>query len=82
MGNFVSLSSIVDTIVADFGTIDILINNAGIRQKLLPLEDISVDIIDEVIQTNLLGVIYSTKLFLPLLKNRDESAIFNVVSKS
>ena len=47
------LDEIVGKIVSDFGGIDILINNAGIWQKLNPLENITKVEVEDVIATNL-----------------------------
>lgn len=76
------LEDTVKAIVSDFGKVDILINSAGIWQRLAPIEKIKKDVIDEVIETNLSALIHTTRLFLPLLKGRKEAAIVNVISKS
>lgn len=76
------IKSTIATITSDFGKIDILINCAGIWQKLHILEDISEEVIYDVIQTNLTGMIHLTKLVLPHLKKQKESAIINISSRS
>jgi len=76
------LEKIVNSIVSDFESVDILINNAGVWQKLMPVEEIKKETIDNVIGTNLTALINITRLFIPVLKNRPEAAIINVVSKS
>jgi len=76
------LKSTVSSILTDFKTVDVLINNAGVWQKMAPLEDIPEKAIDEVIETNLSAVIKLTRLVLPELRKRDEAAILNIVSKS
>lgn len=70
------------SIISDFGTVDILINNAGIWQKLMPVDEISREIVDDVIGTYLSALIHITRLLLPTLRTRDEAAIINVTSKS
>lgn len=73
----------VRKIISDFGRIDVLINNAGIWQKLSSLEAISEETIQDVIQTNLLGTIMMTKSVLPFLKEaRYDTYLINIVSKS
>jgi len=72
----------VKKIISDFETVDILLNIAGVWQKVGPLENISYEEIDDVINTNLKGVIYLTKELMPLLKKETETAIINVSSHS
>jgi short-subunit dehydrogenase len=76
------LKNIVKKIASDFKKIDILINNAGIWQKVMPVEKIKEKVVDEVIQTNLTALIHTTRLALPYLKKEKEAAIINVISKS
>jgi len=76
------LESTIRLIISDFGTVDILISNAGIWQKLMPVDEISKDVVDDVIGTNLTALIHTTRLLLPTLRTRDEAAIINVISKS
>jgi NADP-dependent 3-hydroxy acid dehydrogenase YdfG len=64
------------------GEVDTLINNAGIWHKVGDLETITDDKITEVINTNLTSQILLTKQLLPHIRNRDNSFIVNVVSKS
>jgi len=72
----------IKTIISQFETIDILINNAGIWQKLMAIDEISKEVVDDVIGTNLLALIHTTRLVLPILRTREDSAIINVISKS
>lgn len=76
------LETIIKYIISDFGNVDILINNAGIWQKLMPVDEISKEVVDDVIGTNLSALIHITRLLLPFLRTRDEAAIINVTSKS
>jgi short-subunit dehydrogenase len=76
------LEIVLKSLISDFGNIDILINNAGIWQKLMPVDEISKEVVDDVIGTNLLALIHVTRLLLPFLRMRDEAAIINVISKS
>ncbi|MEP4038453.1 SDR family oxidoreductase [Pseudophaeobacter sp.] len=69
-------------ILADFGNIDILINNAGIWHKAGPLDTIPPALLSETVQTNLTGLMQLTQAFLPSLRTAEEAAILNVVSKS
>lgn len=70
------------TKVLEGGEVDVLINNAGIWHKVGDLETISDEMILEVISTNLTSQILLTKKLLPHIRNRDNSFIVNIVSKS
>jgi dehydrogenase/reductase SDR family member 7B len=53
-----------------FGTIDVLINNAGISMRAL-FEDVDLDVIKKVMDINFYGVLYATKHCLPeIVKNK------------
>ena len=77
------IENTINQIAKDFDTIDILINNAGVWQKLSQLDKIEPETINSVLQTNLYGTINMTRSILPLLRNnKEETAIINVSSKS
>jgi short-subunit dehydrogenase len=76
------ISEQVAKINSDLGGVDILINNAGIWQKMMQLDEIEKEMIDPIIATNLSGVIHMTHSILPILRERSEAAIINVVSQS
>lgn len=73
--DFSAAQALADQVVADFGTIDILINNAGITRDTLIMR-MSEDQWDEVINTNLKSAFNLTKACLKtFLKNRYGSII-------
>ncbi|MBI5356007.1 SDR family oxidoreductase [Candidatus Collierbacteria bacterium] len=76
------LSNIVKKIIKDFRNVHILINVAGIWQKMMAVEEIDEKVVDDVIDTNLTALIHCTRLVLPILKKQAEAAIINVSSKS
>jgi NADP-dependent 3-hydroxy acid dehydrogenase YdfG len=61
------------------GDLDILINNAGVYTVGL-LENTSPMDIQKVIQTNLIGTIFVTQTFLPILKAKNNGIIANILS--
>ncbi len=71
------VKKMIDKTLEKFGTIDFLINNAGII-KDSSFKNMSDEIWDEVIETNLTGVFNMTKAVLPHLKNN--SSIVNISS--
>ena len=72
----------VKKITQDFGSIQVLVNNAGIWQKRGQLEEIGDKQVQEIIQTNLLGTIFFTKYLLPTLREQAEAVIINISSRS
>ena len=74
-GNFKAADELVNGVVADFGTVDVLINNAGITRDTL-LMRMSEQQWDEVMNANLKSVFNLTKAIQrPMLKQRKGSII-------
>jgi len=67
------------TVKEKWGTLDILINNAGVVSAGL-LDEVSDEDIISQINVNVTGLILMTKHFLPLLKKSPEGALMNVSS--
>jgi len=62
------------------GTLDVLINNAGIVGDRKPVLETTADDIRRVYDTNVFGVVRVTRAFLPLLEHSDNPVIVNVSS--
>jgi 3-oxoacyl-[acyl-carrier protein] reductase len=74
-GNFKAAEDLVNAVVADFGTIDVLVNNAGITRDTL-LMRMTEQQWDEVMSANLKSVFNLTKAVQrPMLKARKGSII-------
>lgn len=67
-------------VVDKHGVVDGLINNAGIIQPFVKLNDLEYKDIERVLNVNLYGQIYMIKSFLPELLKRPEAHIVNVSS--
>jgi NADP-dependent 3-hydroxy acid dehydrogenase YdfG len=65
---------------AAFGEADILINNAGIIQPFVKVNDLSIEAADRVMNVNFNGPLNLIKAFLPVLLSRPEAQIANVSS--
>lgn len=76
----VSVSAAVDTVRGEAGHLDVLINNAGILGDVTSPEDMTVDQLRAVYETNVFGVVRVTNAFLPLLRRADAPSVVNVTS--
>lgn len=74
------VEELVPTAISQFGVVDGIINNAGIIQPFIKLNDLPFETIERVININLYGTLYITKAFLPHLISRPEAHIVNVSS--
>jgi 3-oxoacyl-[acyl-carrier protein] reductase len=74
-------ATIVAEVIAKFGSIDALVNNAGVRRDAL-LYNMTDDEWREVMQTNLDGAMSMTKAVLPSMMKQRRGAIVNVASLS
>ncbi|MEL6638621.1 MAG: beta-ketoacyl-ACP reductase, partial [Bacteroidota bacterium] len=73
--SYQAAEALVKSVLADFGQVDVLVNNAGITRDTLMLR-MSEEQWDQVIETNLKSVFNLTKhLLRPMLKKRSGSII-------
>lgn len=74
------VEKLADKAIAHFGHVDAIINNAGIIQPFIKLNDLGYEEIEKVLQVNLYGVLYVTKSFLPHLLTRPDAHVVNISS--
>jgi NAD(P)-dependent dehydrogenase (short-subunit alcohol dehydrogenase family) len=79
VANPTSVQSMAEFAVEQFGFVDVLCNNAGVG-GLQRFETTSVEAWKWILDVNLWGVIHGCRIFLPLLKSRDEAHIINTAS--
>lgn len=73
------MENVADSIIKDFGRVDVLVNNAGITKDNL-LMSMKRDEIDAVIDVNLKGCMYSTKAFLRNFLKQKSGNVINISS--
>ena len=71
-----------DELVKNNESVDVLINNAGFMLPFSKFENYTDDEISEIINTNFISVVNSTKIFLPLLLKSKTPALINVSSSA
>ena len=72
--------SLPEQVIKHFGLIDGIINNAGIIQPFVKVNDLSFDQVERVMNVNFYGCVNVTKAFLPHLLDRPEAHIVNISS--
>lgn len=74
------VSRMVDTTVSTYGRIDILVNNAGIFDMLVPAGEVTDELWDKVITTNLTGPMRLIRKTLPVFEKQKGGVIVNTAS--
>jgi NAD(P)-dependent dehydrogenase (short-subunit alcohol dehydrogenase family) len=73
-------ASMIDETVSAFGRIDILHNNVGIGTHDTGPSDMTEEIWDSILDTNLKGVVWATKHTLPVMRRQGSGSIINISS--
>lgn len=79
---------VIDAAVAEFGALDVLVNNAGVGYayravrpgSMLPLDESSLDDWNHVMGINLGSVVYACRRAIPIMKDQGGGSIVNVAS--
>lgn len=75
-----SVEALPEQIIKRHGSIDGIINNAGIIQPFIKVNDLNFETINRVMDVNFTGALYMIKTFLPYLLKRTEGHIVNISS--
>jgi len=74
------VSSVIDSLPAEWKNIDILVNNAGLAVGMSHIDKGTIDDWDRMIDTNIKGLLYVTRAVSPLMVERNSGHIFNIGS--
>ncbi len=74
------VEEMVQNIPQDFQNIDILLNNAGLALGLGPAQDADLDQWENMVDTNIKGLLYMTRRILPGMVARGEGHVINIGS--
>jgi len=78
----IEVRDMVETIVQHFGTVDLLVNNAGITRHI-PMDDLETateEVWDELFEVNVKGMFYCARAVAPWMKKNEKGAIVNLGS--
>ena len=70
----------IDNLPKPWKNIDVLVNNVGLAAGLAPIQEGSVDDWDQMIDTNIKGLLYITRKVAPLMVKRGSGHIVNISS--
>ena len=74
-----AITSVAEQAIAAFGQVDVLVNNAGYGVNGA-IEEVSDDEFEHMFQTNIYGLIRTTRAFLPHMRERGSGHILNLSS--
>ena len=75
-----SVQAAAADVAAHEGTIDVLVNNAGVLGKIGPVDEYTAADVSAVLDVNVVGIVRVTHAFLPLLRTSSNPVIVNVSS--
>ena len=75
-----AVAALADDLLEDGVEVDILVNNAGKARGIEPLQEGDLDDWDEMIDTNVKGLLYVSRAFLPGMVARDRGHVINIGS--
>lgn len=70
----------VDEAVSQYGTLDIIVNNAGIMDNMVPAANITDDLWERVFSINVTGVMRGTRKALSVFLEKNSGIIINIAS--
>lgn len=75
-----SVFEAIEAIPQNFSDISVLINNAGLALETLEFDELSIEDIDTMVDTNVKGFLYVARAVIPLLRKQKSAHIFNLGS--
>ncbi|QNK58007.1 SDR family oxidoreductase [Paenibacillus sp. PAMC21692] len=74
------VQNLIDSAVNEYGTLDILINNAGIMDNFVPVGDLTDELWERVFAVNTTGPMRTIRKSLPIFLEKESGIIVNIAS--
>lgn len=75
-----AVSALPEEVINKYGKVDAVINNAGVIQPFVKINNLDYKTIERVMNINFYGAVHMTKAFLPFLMKRPEAHLVNISS--
>lgn len=74
------VDALINTTIEKFGTVDIIVNNAGIMDNFIPVAEVTDEVWDKVMAVNTTGPMRIIRKLMPLFLEKKKGVIINVAS--
>jgi NAD(P)-dependent dehydrogenase (short-subunit alcohol dehydrogenase family) len=74
------INNMVNTAMQTYGTVDVLVNNAGVMDNFEPIETVSNELWEKVFSINVTGIMHAIRKAMPIFLAKKQGVIINVSS--
>jgi len=75
-----SVAAMIQETITEFGSIDVLVNCAGVPQAFTPIEELSLEQWDKIMSVNTKSIYLTTRHVVPHMKAASKGSIINIAS--
>lgn len=76
----VDVDNLIDSAVKTYGSVDVLVNNAGIMDNFIPVEKVTDELWDKIIAVNTTGPMKLIRKCMPIFLEKKKGVIVNIAS--
>ena len=80
VANELEMRNLIDETIKKFKTLDILVNNAGVMDDFMPIDFVTNELWNRVMDINLNGPFYACRLSIPIMLKQENGIIINIAS--
>lgn len=74
------VADLVKETLEEFGSLDILVNCAGVPQAFTPVEELSIEEYNRIMDVNVKSIFLTTRHAVPFMKRQESGSIINIAS--
>lgn len=80
VGKRQEMLDMADEVAKEFGTIDVMFNNAGVAMSFTKTEEVTEELVDRLLDVNLKGVFWGAQAVIPYMKKQGSGVIITTAS--